>query len=180
MNEEQRHLVMVWSIRVLEPKLISIGPVVLKCYVNKPELEKIYEKTLSVKENLFETISKEVIKTKKEISKKAKSNSLVLIEVSGKGFAYKHGGKIEDAGEEKLLFPAPSKLIKIGVYQKGKLSWFKPKKGEEIYVYEGIIDVPEDVDFVVIDTDNGSHVLVVEKIMQSEEKNEETGNSQKQ
>jgi hypothetical protein len=30
---------------------------------------------------------------------------------------------------------------------------------------------------VVIDTDNGSHVLVVEKIMQSEEKNEETGNS---
>lgn len=178
MNEERQQVVMLWSIKVLEPKLINIGPVVLKCYFNRPELEKIYEKTLSVKENIFETLSKEVIKTKKEISKKAKSNSIVLIEVSGKGFAYKHGGKIEDSGEEKLLFPAPSKLIKIGVFQQGKLLWFKPKKGEEIYVYEGIIDFPEDVDFVIIDTENGSHVLVNEKTIRSEKNNEESGDNQ--
>lgn len=175
-NEQQ--IVIVWNIKVLEPRLVSMGPIVLKCYINNPVLEKIEEKKLTIKENLFESISKEVLKVKKEISKKIKPNSIVLIEVSGKGFAYKHGGKIEDTGEERLLFPAPSKLVKIGLHKDGKIHWIKPKKEEELYVYEGIVDIPKEIDFVIIDTENGSHILTVESATKSEEKVEETTSSE--
>lgn len=162
MSEVQK-VVMVWSIKVLEPKLMPLGPVVIKCYVNRPDLEKFEERAVPVGENLFMSISKEVSKVRREIGKKVKGNSLIIIEVTGKGFAYRHGGKVEDSGEETLIFPAPSKLVKVGVYAEGKLKWFRPNKGEELYVYEGIIDAPSGVDFVIIDTENGSHILSIEK-----------------
>jgi len=150
----------VFNVRILEPKVVLIGPIALKCYTGSPDREVIEERKIAVREDdIFGSISREVLRVKKEVAKRARSNSLVVIEVSGKGFAYKHGGKLEDTGEERLLFPAPSKLVRLGVYRDGRLAWFRPKKGEELYVYEGLIDAPPDVDFVIIETESGSRVI---------------------
>lgn len=149
----------VVSVKVLEPRLKNLGPAVIKCYVSNPQMERIEEKALVVEGDIFESIAAEIKKIKRELRKNVSPRSLIIIEVTGKGFVYRVGGKIEETGEEALLFPSPSKLIRMGFFGNGRLIWHRPAQGEELYIYEGIIDVPEDVEYVIIETENGSRVI---------------------
>lgn len=148
------------GIRVLEPKMVTLGPVVLKCYV--PAHEEMEEREVELKGAalLKDAAVAEALRLKKSLAKRCREGSLVIVEVSAKGFVYRSCWYVKPRSEEKgLLFPSPARLIRLGVFRNGSLEWYKPDSGLEVYVYEGWVDAPNDVKLVIMETEEGSRVL---------------------
>ena len=102
-----------------------------------------------------------------------KSNvDYVLLEVSGHGFRSYFGEGSRSGGIQ--LFPKPSRLRRIGLVRSSKLElgagyyrfresdieWFGV--GEEYYVYDSIVEAPEDVIFLVVDTVDGRSITMIQ------------------
>ena len=74
---------------------------------------------------------------------------------------------------QRMLFPRPARLLRLGLLRRGTeprlrgtgyvgfskedLEWITP--GEEVYVYEGVIQAPDDVIAVYLETSEGGRLV---------------------
>ncbi len=56
-----------------------------------------------------------------------------------------------------MLFPRPARLFRIGVGGPEGVKWFDV--AEDVYVYHGRVELPESVDIVMLDTEEGLRVI---------------------
>ncbi len=95
------------------------------------------------------------------------------VEVEGQGIVERMGESPKYRAQ-RLLFPRPARLRKVGildrealnkaskglgyiVFDKTSMKWFSVE--EEVYVYEGTITAPEDVIAVYLETDEGGRLV---------------------
>ncbi|MCE4619095.1 MAG: hypothetical protein F7C37_06620 [Desulfurococcales archaeon] len=94
------------------------------------------------------------------------------VEVEGGG-AKRIMGEAPKYRAQRMLFPRPARLLRVGLLRKGMeprlrgagyagfskddLEWITPS--EEVYVYEGVIQAPEDVIAVYLETSEGGRLV---------------------
>lgn len=97
---------------------------------------------------------------------KERGCDLVEVEVEGSQARIIHGDSREYQGP-RLLFPRPSRLYRLGVLRgsaltrvegyyvvdEGGIEWYEP--GKDYYVYESRLEAPDDVIYVIIDSEHG-------------------------
>ncbi len=149
------------TIRMYKPEIIRVGKVILKTYVLMEDKTKIEELDVKTRKPEVESLLAKLFSVKREILSEVKEEDvLVSIDVEGKGFALHMGDSSRGDSEKNILFPKPSKLIRVGVISdKGGVKWYKPPRDKEYYVYEGFIEIPENAIGVIIDTEAGSRVI---------------------
>ncbi len=93
----------------------------------------------------------------------------VEVTVEAPGLVVTHGDRPNYEWSE-MLFPSPSKLIRIGIVRKketdsGKfqveskdIKWIDVAS-KDVYVFEGFCEAPEDVLLVILDTEKGRRTL---------------------
>jgi len=160
-------------IKVYRPKITRVGRLVLKVYEPVPEAEALEKITIKTKKDAIDAIYDKVQKEKRKLTQKFE-NALIEVDVEGRGFALHLGENTEKREELKnieLIFPRPAKLNRIGLMQKDKIRWLKPKKGEELYVYEGFIEIPKEISAVILETELGTRIIrnTQQKIEESKE-----------
>ena len=154
---EQRLVKAIISVRVFKPEILRVGKVILQAYVPVEDRSRIEEVSLKTRRDDIEALLSKVYKIKRELN--MKEEALVEIEVEGKGFALHVGERKGEKDKAALLFPRPARLLKIGLMKEGKIRWYRVPRDKEYYVYEGYIEVPEDVQVIILETDAGTRVV---------------------
>jgi len=101
----------------------------------------------------------------------------VILELSGPGFKSYFGEGSKSGGS--FLFPKPSKLLRVGLVRASKLvpvgeagyyrfreediEWLSVK--EEVYVYDLLVEAPEDIVFIVVDTVDGRSMFRIRHVL---------------
>uniref|UniRef100_A0A7J3ZLY9 Uncharacterized protein n=1 Tax=Fervidicoccus fontis TaxID=683846 RepID=A0A7J3ZLY9_9CREN len=149
----------VMSIRFYKPTIVRVGDVVIKAYEPLGEREVLEKIEIKTKSDAVDAVYRKIQREKRKLIE-GNESLMVEIEVKGKGFALYLGdiSRKEPNGDTTILFPRPAKLNRIGVYRNNRVVWTTLRK-EEYYVYEGYVELPEDVELVFLDTSYGIRVL---------------------
>jgi hypothetical protein len=155
----------VYSIRGYQPEIIEAAGV--KLGVLKRVKEDWNEKVLRSRQGPLDALINYATRMTRD--KELRDLGYVEVTVEAPGLVVTHGDRPK-YDWTSLLFPSPSKLIRIGVVR-GKSSeggkyqvtpddieWHDVSHGD-YYVFEGICEAPSDVLMVILDTENGRRIL---------------------
>lgn len=112
-----------------------------------------------------------------EEESKASGSGYVVVEVqSPRGRSLM--GEVLGESRGSLLFPKPSRLRRVGVVRVNVLSsriesgivklrdsdveWFNVE-GEDVYVFDSPVEAPEDIAYVIVDTEDGRRYVRVQR-----------------
>ncbi|MCE4606539.1 MAG: hypothetical protein F7B59_04310 [Desulfurococcales archaeon] len=149
-----------YSPEVLEVKGIRLG-------VLKRVKEDWKEKALRSRQGPLDALLGYATRLSKD--RELRDLGYVEVTVEAPGLVVTHGDKPNYDWSE-MLFPSPSKLIKIGIVRKkdsesgkfqvdsGHIKWVDVAS-EDAYIFEGFCEAPEDVLLVILDTEKGRRIL---------------------
>ena len=137
-------------VRIYKPKRLEVGPVVLTVF----ELERIDElnTTKSIDEILTDYVER-FQSTRKLIE-------VVRPGVPELGLAAYTAAYRSSRTRYRLLYPRPTKLLKIGVLVNGRWQWFQPPG--EVYVFEGEVRVKDNrIDLILLVSEDGVRRILI-------------------
>ncbi len=151
------------NIRVFQPEIIKIRNIVLKIYKPVDSETRLEEITVYTSRDVIDALNERIERMKKKLAREL-PKGLIDIQIEGKGFALHLGDYTEETEEKRILiFPRPSRLMRLGVLRTSqeevKVEWIKKSFRNELYVYEGFLEIPKGIDAVVLETENGTRVL---------------------
>ncbi len=151
--------------RVLRPQVLELGPISIRGLVVEDESwgeTRVREKKDRVKliHSLYNVASNRTYRAVKSIG------GFVETEAVGIGAAALDGdGSYSEA--RVLLYPKPSRLLRVGVAWAGEkvekledLDWYEVPAHLEFYVYEGVIEAEKPWDFIVLDLEDGQRIIL--------------------
>jgi hypothetical protein len=143
------------EVRYYKPELKSLGPVLIEVY----RLAKIEPLELGAitpgdaVDRVYDILA--------NVVERYRSSEFMVVEVR----AYLKTGEIAAATLTRqptrtmlMMFPRPVRLVRLGVkLRENGIRWYRVS--EELYVYQGKLELPEDVELVVLDTEEGVRVV---------------------
>ncbi len=112
-----------------------------------------------------------------ERESRASGPGYVMVEVQSPG-SRSFMGEVLGESRGSLLFPKPSKLKRVGIVRVDVLSsriesgivklrdsdieWFNVE-GEDVYVYDSPVEAPEEIAYIVVDTEDGRRYVRVQR-----------------
>jgi len=159
-QEPLRSVDAIMTLRVYRPVITRVGGVTLRVYEPLDEYESIEKISLKTRKDAVDAVYNKLVKDRHKLFS-PHGDSLVEGEVKGTGFELLMGRSEEhrEGLEPQLLFPRPARLLRLGLIRGGEIKWVKPRRGAQYYVFEGPIDLPKDVEAVIIETDRGRSVI---------------------
>ncbi len=155
------------EVEYFKPVVVELGPVRLEAY-ERVKTEKIkldylseseaVDKVYDILVNVVERYRSDKEPRLIEVRARVKQGEIVAATLTK--------SMSQTAGV--LLFPRPVKLLRLGVKEESKpLIWFTPEK--DLYVFHGRISLPETVEYIVLDTEEGLRVLTRNEVTDVEE-----------
>jgi hypothetical protein len=155
------------TITVFKPHILDLGELAIVGYVP-------FEENIS-SERIESSSTIEAIKQGTKLLEKWKTQmknklgeGLLVVDLAGKGFTIHLGTYLkEDEKFQQLLFYRPARLNAVGKLtmkgEKWNIEWIKKGIQVEFYIYEGETRFSDKPFNVVLDTDQGMKVVIVEK-----------------
>ena len=155
----------VYSIRGYQPEQVEVAGV--KLGVLKRVKEDWNEKVLRSRQGPLDALISYATRMTRD--KELQDLGYVEVTVEAPGLVVTHGDRPRYEWAN-MLFPSPSKLIRVGVvrgktseggkYQvsSGEIEWHDVSGGD-YYVFEGSCESPSDVLMVILDTENGRRII---------------------
>lgn len=158
--QQPRKVDAIIHIRVFRPLITRVGGIVIKVYEPVDELESMEKVELRTRKDAMDAVYNKLQKDRTATLQRYR-NMLVEVDAEGKGFVLSMGESTEppEGLKPEMLFPRPSRLLRLGVVRDGTIKWTRPRRGAHHYVYEGIVEIPRDADAVVIETERGRRVI---------------------
>ncbi len=151
--------------RVLRPYLLKLGPLAIRGLVVVDESwgeTRVREKKDSVKllHSLYNVAANRTYRAVKS------GGGFVETEAVGIGAAALDGdGSYSEA--KALMFPKPSRLIRVGVAWAGRaveklddMDWYEVPAQLEFYIYEGSVEAEKPWEMLVLDTEDGQRIIL--------------------
>ncbi|MCE4615087.1 MAG: hypothetical protein F7B60_06135 [Desulfurococcales archaeon] len=155
----------IYNVSGYSPDILKVKGI--KLGVLKRVKEDWKEKKLRSRQGPLDALLSYATRVSKD--KELRDLGYVEVAVEAPGLVVTHGDRPNYDWDE-VLFPSPSKLIRIGVVRKketdsGKfqvedkdIKWIDVAS-KEVYVFEGFCEAPEDALLVILDTEKGRRTL---------------------